>query len=315
MSPVNKLVISTILINYKTEEQTCFFVKEELSKCKLDNLVVVVDNGATEHSSRWMSKELRAPVIKDINDSIDENCRCFIIPSEKNLGYARAKNLGVEFINLHFDCDYFLFPNNDIRIKDVGVVEQLIAKLQILPDVAIIGPRIIGIDGHCQSPIEYEPFWTKMIGIPIERFIPFFKISKLNCDTASEGYYYRIMGSFFICRAKDFMDCGMMDPATFLYAEENCLSERLMTINKKVYYYPEVSVIHEHKHLDTFKSWSIDNAMIHTRSLCHYYRQYKGVSDGSIKIAMVFNYIFLYLQHLHRLLFTPKRTKELQQRR
>ena len=45
---------------------------------------------------------------------------------------------------------------------------------------------------------------------------------------------------------------------------------------------------------------AIDSAMIHTRSLCHYYRHYKGVSEINIKIAMLFNYVYLYLQHWYR---------------
>ena len=54
------------------------------------------------------------------------------------------------------------------------------------------------------------------------------------------------MGSFFIVKTQDFINCGMMDPNTFLYAEEIILSEKLKKINKQVYYFPSVTVLHEH---------------------------------------------------------------------
>ena len=45
-------------------------------------------------------------------------------------------------------------------------------------------------------------------------------------QNAQEGYHYKVMGSFFMLRAKDFFDCGEMDPHTFLFAEETILTER-----------------------------------------------------------------------------------------
>lgn len=49
-----------------------------------------------------------------------------MLGAKANLVYAKGNNLGANFLLRHFDIDYFLFTNNDLRIVDVDVVEKLI---------------------------------------------------------------------------------------------------------------------------------------------------------------------------------------------
>lgn len=294
---MKKLPLATIIINYKMEELTCSFVKEELSKCKLDNLVVIVDNGATEESSQRMSEVLNAPIVRDINGEINENCRCFVIFNKENTGFARGNNLGVNFVRRHFDCQYLLFSNNDIRLKDPDVVEQLIAKLEDLPDVGVIGPKIVGLDGHCQSPDAFYPFWTEVVGKRWERFIPLYYIDSFDPNQAKEGYYYRVMGSFFLCRTRDFLKCGMMDDGTFLYMEEACLSDRMNDIDKRCYYDPSVCV--EHHHGATFNRYHGKKNYL-LESQLYYYRKYQGVSSFPILLARMLCCLYSALQNVKR---------------
>jgi GT2 family glycosyltransferase len=53
----------------------------------------------------------------------------------------------------------FCISNTDITFKDKNVVDVLIQKLKTLPDnVAVIGPRVVGLDGKDQSPHSKIPF-------------------------------------------------------------------------------------------------------------------------------------------------------------
>ena len=81
------------------------------------------------------------------------------------------------------------------------------------------------------------------------------------------------MGAFFVVRAVDLYKCGLFDPNTFLYMEEEILSERMKSIDKGAYYYPEVTVIHAHG-VSTKKY--IKNKMnnILFESEYYYYRKY-----------------------------------------
>ena len=287
--------LATIIVSYKSDEKTIYFIKNELSKCFISQIIVIVNNKATKESSAIMAKELLGSVIYDITFSIPNNCNIFIIHNTDNSGFAKGNNIGVNFLNIHFDIDYLLFSNNDILLKDNNVIETMILKMDKLPEVGIIGPKIIGLKGDYQNPYDYVPFWKEMVGIYWERFIPFYHIEYLNRETAKEGYYYRVMGSFFITRTIDFINCGMMDPNTFLFYEEPILSERMLNINRKTYYIPNVCVIHEHG--GTINSSNISNNCLFNSGL-YYFKYYKNVSSFSIFLATASNYIYNSLKKL-----------------
>ena len=110
-------------------------------------------------------------------------------------------------------------------------------------------------------------------------------------EKATEGPCYRVMGSFFMVKAADWVRCGGMDPATFLYSEEAILSERMKGIGRQVWYYPSVSVLHEHgatigKYYDKVKVREMK-----FRSDCYYYRTYIGTPRWQIAIARLTYFI------------------------
>lgn len=293
-------LLATIIVNYKSEERTIKYIKEELLiKCTIPQIIIIVNNGATEESSELLCASLNACVIRDINTSICES-KIYVIHNTRNSGFAKGNNLGVDFISEHFNVKYLLFSNNDIRFIDSNVVEVLIEKLESLPDVGVIGPKVVGLDGNCQSPNEYVSFWTEMVGQYWERFIPFYKIEHFNQNKAQEGYYYRVMGSFFMVRYSDFIECGMFDPKTFLYGEEVILSERMNLIERKNYYTPIVSVVHEHGSTTSKHINQISGNLMIFNSLSYYYHKYMGVNLFYIKIAQLLIWIYSYMQYLAR---------------
>lgn len=294
--------LATIIVNYKSEERTINYVQEELyPKNSIPQVIIIVNNGATVLSSHRLSKALNAPIINDITATIYE-ASIYIIHNTENSGFAKGNNLGVNFISKHFEVDYLLFSNNDIRFIDSNVIEVLIEKLKSLPDVGVIGPKVIGLDKQCQSPNEYVPFWIEMVGQYWERFIPFYRIKHFNQNKAPEGYYYRIMGSFFIVNYNDFIKCGEFDSNTFLYGEEVILSERMTKIGKKNYYLPTVSVLHEHGTTTTKYLKQIKGNFIAFNSLAYYYQSYKGTSKLAILLAKISMYIYTYLQYFFRII-------------
>lgn len=283
---------ATIIVNYKSENKTISFVKNELSKCTLSQIIIIVNNKATIESSNMMARELFGDVIYDITFNICNKSNLFIIHNEENLGFAKGNNLGVNFLNNHFKVDYLLFSNNDIVLKDSDTIERMIEKIDELPQSGIIGPKIIGTNGDFQNPYNYVSFWTEMIGYYWERFIPFYHIKHLNRETAKEGNYYRVMGAFFIARYIDFLNCGMMDPNTFLFYEEPILSERMLHINKTTYYFPDVCVVHEHGSTINNSDNTSDIYNHLFKSGIYYFKHYKNISSLSIFLAKASNYTY-----------------------
>lgn len=295
----SKFTLATIIVNYKSEERTITYVKEELlSKCSIPQLIIIVNNKATDESSEKMSNALDAPIIKNIAECTIHS-KIYVIHNPENSGFAKGNNLGVDFITYHFSVEYLLFTNNDIRFIDSNVIEVLIGKLKSLPDVGIIGPKVVGLDGNCQSPLSYFPIYDRMVGIYWGRLFGY-NVKRIDLNKAQEGYYYSVMGSFFIANYCDYINCGRMDDNTFLYAEEIILAERLKVIGKHIYYFPDVKLLHEHGATTSKNLRSVQGAIINLKSLLYYYKTYLHERPWNIIVVKIINYIFIYSQYYFR---------------
>ena len=263
-------------------------------------MIVIVNNEATDVTDEILISNLHAVLVNDTN--LDpQTSNCYVISQPENLGFAKGNNLGAEFLLKHFDITHFLISNNDIRFINDDVVERLIEKLETLTDIGLIGCKVVGLDGANQSPEPYFTFWSRYIWMywltPFLTSTKKTKIFQLDySQKALEGEHYKIMGSFFIINALDFKNCGMMDPNTFLYAEEMILSDRLKKINKKTYYYPAVAVLHEHgKTINQY--FKIAKSMkLQFESEVYYYRTYHGVSLLSIYIGKISLNVYIRLK-------------------
>lgn len=294
-------MLSIIIVNYKSESRTIEYISTELKKITSNFITVVVNNAATDESNNRLVNALNAELVKNIENIIDKKKRFYVIPHTENLGYARGNNLGTDFSKKHFKVDYFLFSNNDIRFVNIDVVERLVDKLSNLPNVAIIGPKVIGLDGKYQSPEPYYPFWLRyMARYWLQPFLPpktkqsFLKFG--YSERAKEGEHYKVMGSFFVARAKDYFKCEGMDPNTFLFSEEVILTERMKNIGKSVYYYPQVSILHEH---GATISKSATNSVIQKlefESESYYYLTYKKVPCIIILLGKLSLNLYIYIR-------------------
>ena len=292
--------LATIVVNYKTNERTVKYVKEELSKCSLEQIIVVVNNSATEQSTNFLLDGMNAIRVDDISKSVSSKRSVYVIHNPQNSGYAIGNNIGVHFLAQHFYVDNLLISNNDIVFKDNDVIESLLCKLNELPQVAVIGPNILGLDGHSQSPYRYFGFWHEMFWIPLERFVPFVKMQHFDHDQAVEGFYHHVMGCFFIIRFSDYIKCGMMDEKTFLFYEEAILADRLAKNGKREYYIPTVKVLHDHGLSMKKISNKGKNKNYMLESGLYYYKNYHNVSRVSIFICKVIRELVDFCIYFYR---------------
>ena len=239
-----------IVINYKTEQLTIDYITKELSKLADSFNVIVVNNAATPESNKLLCDSLQAKIVS--LDSFEEasNGR-YVVSSTENLGFAKGNNLGAEITAKYLKSKYLLFSNNDILINETDIIGKMIAKMQSNERIGIIGPKVIGLKGDLQSPSPYVSFLDQYCWMYLSTLFMTKKakrrIFKLDYkDNAKEGFHYKILGAFFMVNSDDYTRCGMMDPHTFLYAEETILTERMKTIGKEPYYLPTVSVVHAH---------------------------------------------------------------------
>jgi GT2 family glycosyltransferase len=242
-------MLGIVIVNYKTNERLIKYINEELPKVSYPNKIVIVNNSATEESDQEIIAGCGAVLVDD-RENIDKNAKIYLLSEQENHGYARGNNIGAKFLLQHFDVKYFCFSNCDLVFQDDDVVERLIDKIKHDPKIGLIGPNIVGLDGVPQSPRVMKNVWQ--IHIIPKLFYPVLpprfrrKLSDITLHNASEGEQDYLNGSFFIVSGRAFIDVGMFDPATFIYAEEPILAIRMKAAGYIVYYAPVVSVLHEH---------------------------------------------------------------------
>ena len=265
-------MVGIVIVSYRSDDLTVRFVREDLSRISVPYRVVVVDNGETGSSA--------------LQEKLPE---VTVLVSE-NRGYASACNLGAEWLRDQVHPESVLFCNNDLRFLSDRVVETLCETLSAHPEVGAIGPCIVGPDGRRQSPEPYRGLWNRYVWMYV--LTPFLsrdrKTRKFQLDyaeKASEGYHYKLMGSFLMVRAEAFFEAGCFDEQTFLYAEEPILSERLSRIGKRCWFCPSVTVLHDHGAVikSSFKSKETD--WMQFRSMAYYYRRYRGYPAWEISLV------------------------------
>ena len=265
--------IGIVIVNYRNGAEVERYIREEISRISLPYRLVVVDNGATEAEARALEDRIGHPVLAHAND-----------------GFAVGNNAGVDYLTSRGDLDYILISNSDIRFGSDDVVERMVQKMDEDPRVGIVGPEVVGLDGRRQSPEPYSGLWARYVWMYLSTpFLPAETKRKRFLldypDKAEEGFHYKVMGSFFLCRTKDLQEAGGFDPNTFLFAEEPILSERMAAIGKGVYFLPSVRVVHAHG--TTIRTHYSKRAIALQRfeSDAYYYRTYRGYSAFSVFFA------------------------------
>jgi GT2 family glycosyltransferase len=289
-------MLGIIIVNYKSNRETIDYIEKEICKVSTPHKIAIVNNAGSYESNAHLSINLDAEILKPEDTPKIREKRIFVLKEEENIGYARGNNLGAKFLLNNFPIRWLLITNNDIVIEDADVVEAMIQRIETMPDVGMIGPKIIAKDGSDQSPYRYTTIWSQIILQRLLYPIVYFclKAGYLSevIEHAKEGRYYRVMGSFCLFKKEAFEMAGGFDETTFLYAEEAIISERLKAVGFSVYYLPIVKVIHNHGQTisaNCSKKFVFDTTF---RSLLHYYSTYRGTPHWVIKLAKLSNWIY-----------------------
>ena len=238
-------MLGIIIVIYKSHQQTEAYVSRQLPKIALEHRTVIVDLASDVVVSKALAEKIGAVWIENGTDNVP-TAPLYVLHTPENLGYARGNNLGVKFLlDIDASTDKMLFSNDDIEFLSDNVVDVLAERLDAMPDVGCIGPMVIDLAGNLQGPGYRRP----RIGYTIRRNFgePLFGAARFVLDGGRERISEKVNivgGCFHMVRTLDFLDAGMFDERTFLYWEEEILSERLKTIGKAVYYEASVKILH-----------------------------------------------------------------------
>ena len=266
-------MIGVVIVSYRSDDLTVQFVRGQLSRITIPYQVVVVDNGATADQAAALQRQIPDAVV---------------LPAE-NRGFAAGNNIGIRYLLEHGHPDRILLTNNDISFVSDRVVETLAAVLDAHPEVGIAGPEVIGPDGRRQGPEPYMGMWKRYFWMYAST--PFLsrnaKRRFFNLDYAEnavEGRQDKLVGAFMLADTDALVKAGLFDEGTFLYAEENILSDRMAAVGKCCWFCPDVRVIHESGQT-IGKDYSMRRQdLLQFKSMSYYYRKYRGYGSVSVHV-------------------------------
>lgn len=213
-----------VILNYSTYEMTIELV-EELKRLNYDSYrIMVVDNCSPNESAQVLASKA------------DEMGFIFYA-NNKNEGYAAGNNIGIRY-GIEHGFDYSWVLNNDVHIPDLNVLENMINLAEQRPEIGCVGPKIYNLDGKVCAPYCERPtLWTMTLGIFLTK-----KAREKQADLSQR--VYRLHGCCMLLKNSVMKEIDCFDEETFLYGEEEILAERMLKIQKYMYYLAKTSIVH-----------------------------------------------------------------------
>lgn len=171
-----------------------------------------------------------------------------IIFNRRNLGFAAAVNQGLARCR----APWAMLLNPDTVLRRQGWAETL-AWLEANPEVAILGPRIVGADGRLQgSARSFHSLHTAFFGRQalLSRWFPHNRWTRMNVlasdqDEAGPREVDWISGACLLARMAAVRLVGGLDERFFLYFEDTDWGRRMWAAGWRVVYYPLAEVEHQ----------------------------------------------------------------------
>jgi GT2 family glycosyltransferase len=240
----------------------------------LDIEIIVVDAASADGSAEMVEREF--PGVR-------------LIASVENLGYSRGNNLGLAAARGR----YLLVLNPDTEVAG-GALRALVHYADAQPQVGLIGPQLLNLDGTPQSSRRrfptlltafFESTWLQPYAP--RRLLDRYYARDLPGDRAAEVDW--VTGACLFIRRAVYEQIGGFDEGFFMYSEELDYCRRARAAGWRVVYYPLAQVVH-------FEGKSSEQALPERhirfqRSKIRYFRKYHGRLAASVlRLFLLANY-------------------------
>ena len=232
-------LVSVIIVNWNGREhlQACLGSLETISYPNFE--VVVVDNGSTDDSVEFI-KEFTSSRVKELNNSLINNSLINnklvikLIQNKKNLGFAKANNVGFK----EAKGEYILLLNNDTKVTP-EFLTKLVSVMEKDKKIGVVQPKIVFMDsGKLQAG---GAFLTNT------GFLYHFGFGK-NPDNKKYNQPMEIFsanGSCLLVKREVIEKVGLFDPDFFCYFEETDFCWRVWLAGYKILYIPKAMIYHK----------------------------------------------------------------------
>lgn len=248
-----------VIVNYNAGEfltRCVASVLEGAGGLALD--VVVVDNDSRDGSAR--AAAARQP-------------RMRLVENATNRGLSAAWNQGAA----ETDAPWILFLNPDAEVWD-GDLAAFVKVGEAHPEVAVLGPVVRNADGTLYDSGRIFPSVGQAVGhaflgpfAPGNRYTRSYK--QADWDRRSEREVDWVSGACMLVRRSAFEQVGRFDEGFWLYGEELDLCTRLRDAGWRVWFTPELEILHEGG-VSTGRSRRTH--VMHSSSIYRYYRKHRA---------------------------------------
>ena len=228
--------LSIIIVSYKTRDvlKNCLLsIKDNVSK-KITYEIIVSDNGSNDKTTQMIS-DLRFKT-SDLT----------LIENRENLGFSKANNVGVK----ESKGRYILFLNPDTVIQK-DTLEKMVEFMDKTKDAGAATCKVLlpsgNIDDSCHRgfPTPWNSFchFSGLAKVfPKTKIFGGYNLSFLDMTKTHE--IDALAGSFMIVKREAGEDIGWWDEDYFFYGEDLDFCYMLKQKGWKVYYVPDVSILH-----------------------------------------------------------------------
>ncbi len=232
--------LGVVIVSYNTCEllRTCLR-SVYASQGDLSFEVCVVDNASSDGSAGMVAREFP---------------QAHLIVNAMNAGYPAANNQGLRslgFANPSASSPAFaLLLNSDTELPP-NALKQMLDFMIAHPDAGIAGPKLVLPDGSldlaCRRSFPTpEVSFYRLTGLsrlfPRSRRFGRYNLTYLDPDQVAE--VDSVVGAFMMVRAEAIAQVGLMDEQFFMYGEDLDWAYRIRQAGWKVYYNPQVTVLH-----------------------------------------------------------------------
>jgi GT2 family glycosyltransferase len=237
----NKPIVSIIIVNYNTKDLIDQCLNSIYKSNPLNSFEIIVSDNASIDNSVEMISLKYSDVI--------------ILKNEKNLGFSKANNLGVEIAK----GEFILFLNSDTIVYE-NSIDLLIEFLRKNKHITAVGPKLLNFDKTIQrSWFDFpNPLKTFFNLTGVSFFIIKFKNSNvlkllfnksklpsfmLNSIDEERIIDYLTLACLLI-RKNELLQIGKLDENIFFYHEDCELGYKLNSNSMKTVYFPKAEIVH-----------------------------------------------------------------------
>ena len=173
---------------------------------------------------------LEVIVIDNASSTPPSHPKIKLIQNIENKGFPKAVNQGLKISS----GEYLLILNPDTRIPQ-DFFSKSIEFLNTYPNAGLMGPKFLNPDGTPQGSVFDEP----SIFHSTQKYTPI-------TDHRSPIIVNAISGACMFFSRTTYEKIGPMTEKVFMYYEDLDYCRRVRTTGQKIYFNPEITIIHEH---------------------------------------------------------------------